>query len=57
MSQPFGKRNLPDVRKLERAKLHKRSQQPRSPPSKTRFHVYIAVSILVLVLAGYALAY
>ena len=56
MSQPFGKRNQPDVRKPERAKLHKRSQLAPAP-SKSRFHLYVAVSILVLVLAGYALAF
>jgi hypothetical protein len=56
MSQAFGKRNRPDVRKPERAKLHKRSERA-PPPSKSRFHLYVMATILLLVLAGYAFAH
>lgn len=56
MSQPFGRRNQPEVRKPARAKLHKR-HLPAPALGKSRFHLYIAVSILVLILTGYALAY
>ena len=55
MRVPFGKRNQPPVTKPTRAKLHKHGPRASSG-SKSRFYLLVAVSILVLVVGGYALA-
>ena len=55
MRAPFGKRNQPPVTKPMRAKVHKHGRRAPSE-SKSRFYLLVAVSILVLVVGGYALA-
>ena len=55
MRGSFGKRNLPVITKPPRAKLHKHVPPPSSD-GKSRFYLLVAVTILLLVVGGYALA-
>lgn len=55
MTEQFGKRNRREVTKPERVKVRKYAHSV--PPSgKSRFCILVGAALLVLVVAGYALA-